>query len=539
MAWNVHPYSLQEQTAWPVSETATLAADDGVLLPANLLVDLMLRWPLSLGRYAFLASASVTEGLVSLTFQAAPSLDDPGFAPLAALAVARPVMAGRQYQLASQAPGVGGWAVLGPAIDGPWPRSWRFSSPRQTLLVPRAAQAYQELPVCSLRGLGAQDGLTGIVRLTVRAPLAVSHESREIDDVVRDCIVLSLEDPADRFPVPGASAGRGVLAAYAGPCGGRPESRTCGDPQPVEFVNSVGPDCLGVLTLQLAGCALAAPIEGGAGAIVDCNLGLNAACVPPQIPSAEGLLPGEYVPANVPPITPTPTPVPEPASASAFAPNIPLPFAECFTLGGDSVLYTAVGLWTLSAEHTDNHRICTPGSETSGSLAPDDAVFVAGSASGRNVLLWAGDAGAVGRRITTDVSFADGPFGARKNGAIVLNYHALPENQAGYGYFSFELDLDKQALRISEYTGLDFRTLVEVDVPGIRTERWYRLTATVLPAGTAVTLEVTAASLEDATVDVALGPFPTSTYLPDEGSIGLGTRQSLARFSMFQVEEVS
>src|SRR5690606_38579741 len=138
----------------------------------------------------------------------------------------------------------------------------RFSSPEQSLILAGLALAYEppSIPYVGKLGLAAQ--LSGLVRLAGGNDIEIVRECREIpaypagpalscDELVtarREVIVFRLADKQ--------TSGRNVLDHYRGPCSNRPESRNCGDPEPIEFIGAVAPDCCGNITIDLLGCAI-------------------------------------------------------------------------------------------------------------------------------------------------------------------------------------------------------------------------------------------------------------------------------------------
>ena len=107
---NQHWYSINEGISYPVDEKATGVDDAGMLIQNNIITDLYLRWPSTLGAYAFISSISVTKNLVSVTFLSSTTTAGDEFKPLAVISVARPVTEGRQYALNAQVDGVNGIA---------------------------------------------------------------------------------------------------------------------------------------------------------------------------------------------------------------------------------------------------------------------------------------------------------------------------------------------------------------------------------------------------------------------------------------------
>lgn len=142
-------YSLNSSRPFPVDDSATSTGDSGERLPENIIVDCNLRFPSTLGNYAYIAGVTVTPTLVTVLILAAASPDAAaGFVPLASVTLPKPFVIQRPYRLTPLAPGVGGWIVFGDGIGENF--VGRFSTPRQGLLTPRCARAVAPLPVQSI-----------------------------------------------------------------------------------------------------------------------------------------------------------------------------------------------------------------------------------------------------------------------------------------------------------------------------------------------------------------------------------------------------
>lgn len=563
---NAHWYNANEGRAYPVDDAATCDDDRGRRLPPDLISDLNLRWPTTLGKYAFVTAVANTAALITVTIQAADSpTATAGFTPLAVVSVRKPVQSGRMVALQPQVPGVAGWIVFGSGTDGE-PYAGRFSTPAQSRLTPRAARPYRPLPVKSLQARNAADRLTGVVTLKASEPLAVAKEERFLDGALRDVIVVRLVDNegAEGFPVPTDAAditgykATSVFQQFAGPCGKRPESNTCGCPSPIEFINAVAPDCNGTITMEFRGCAQVAEVQDIPGIAVACQLGLVDACLAAQIPSSEGLLPSEYDPVNV-PVPPDIPPEPLPPTPSvSYVPNVDLPFVACF-VGGNVELGTAAGSWVWS-EASGPTVACPPqttpvyfpvseslsasasvsvSTSTSMVTVPDGSIESA-SAAGRSVALFDVDASTVYRRATTEALLTQGPVGAKRNAQLVINYRPHTSVGGQYVYYAAEVDYDTQTFRLVRFNGTTFQTVAPASVvaPGIQLDKWYRVTAEVLPGVVAgdVAITVRLESVEDATIDVTLAA-QVSSYQPTTGKFGVGTNRAISRFSYLKIEE--
>lgn len=572
---NTHWYSINEGISYPIDDAALCVGDGDTRLPNNIITDLYLRWPETLGRYAFLASMSVTPTLVSLTIQGCDSLDGPpNFTPLAVLAVTKPIDQGRQYAFKAQAQGVGGWVVFGSGVEEEVPYRGRFSSPRQAFLTARAARAYRVLPVSGMRALQADAPLQGIVLLKANDPLYIAKEEREIDGVLRDAIVVRLLDGAgiDGFPVPEEARQvsgykeQSVFKRFSGPCAGRPESNTCGDPNPIEFINAVGPSCDGTFTLEFKGCAQISKIIEPCGIAIDCGLGLVDACLPAALPDSEGRLPSEYDPVNV-PVPPDIPPPPDPGGESESAIIVGgLPYLDCFTDGEANNFQIKIGLWQMVEDLTDAWKDdCPYESEShscsysysyseSGSVSwpveildcdpfsivlPQHA-YATNTAATRNVAVWEGfDESTLNRRFKTNVRMLQGPAGAKHNAGLVVNYRPHSSIGGQFVYYLAELDYDSQQVKISRFNGTNFQAAASFTIPGIQLDKWYEITVETVPAsGGSVAITARFRSLEDTALDVTLGPLQVNNFLPSSGRAGFGTNRAISRFSYIKVEEI-
>lgn len=560
---NAHWYAQNETRAYPVDDGSTCDDDAGHRLPSDLLADLNLRWPSTLGRYAFVTGVSNTPALVTLTIQAADAPDAAGgFTPLAVVSARKPIQPGRMTALLPQAAGVGGWVVFGSGVDNK-PYRGRFSSPTQSRLTPRAARAYRPLPVRSVQARGAAARLTGVVTLKATEPLAVAKEERVIDGVTRDCIVVRLVDTegVDGFPVPAAAAdvsgykAASVFQQFAGPCAGRPESGTCGCPTPIEYVNAVAPDCTGTITIEFRGCAQVAQIQEVCGIAVACQFGLVDACLPPQLPSSEGLLPSEYTPANVPVPPDIPQPPPPPGTSVSYVPNGELPFVACF-VGGLAELGTANGEWVFSEDNSPT-AVCPPVtigypvseslsastsvSVSTGYLTVPDGSYESGTAATRCVALFNVDETTVYRRATTEVKLTQGPAGAKRNAQLVVNYRPHSSVSGQFVYYAAELDYDAQEFRLLRFNGTAFQVVAPASVaaPGIQLDKWYRIEATVLPGDDAgeVAISVRLTSVTDPGVTDVTISAQTNAYQPQTGKFGIGTNRAVSRFAYLRIDE--
>lgn len=545
---NAHWYSRNESQAYPLDETADCIDTKGVYLPPNILVDLNLRYPEQYGPYPFVSAVTVTPLLVTLAIQATDGYDPPyAFNPLAVLTVRQPAPEGVQLALTPLLPGVGGWAVLGSGCRDK-DHTARLAGPRHGLITRRAARPYRGLPVEGLKRLHAAKLLTGVVRLVGDPPIQVVGEDRDIPGVgTRRVVVFRLAglDATDGFIQPPETIkASNVFREFAGPCAGRPESQTCGDPQPIEFVNNVPPDCDGTVTIEFKGCASPAKL-GDNGIVVDSATSLSRVCVPPFIPAPDGRLPSEYDPYNYipsPPTTPPPTTTPPPEDSIDIIGE--LPFTECFAFDSSGDFVVKSGRWQFAdSESPEKDDFCVwepPPGDSLDSIVdpgPDPVSYEAYDTATRNVAVWEGfDLLSVRRKYVTDVQMS---AGSRANAALVLNYRAHQTTAGLFVYYMVELDFTAQAFRVSRFNGVSAQTVLQQSVPGIALNSWYRLVAEVRPGPSNGTTSITAVLTGiDDPVTVTIGPLVVSNYYPSTGKPGLATDRAVSRFSFLRIEEL-
>jgi len=533
MIRNQHWYNLNEGRCYPIDDKASMMPDDGERLPSNIITDIRLRYPNFLGEFPFISAVAVTPGAVSVTVQAAATMDnsDNSFVPVAVFSVPiQDLEEGRQYQMEAQYPGTYGYITLGSGVQREY--NGRFSSPAQTLLAPKAARVHYGLPVTSMGKLGMSTALTGVVLLRGDAPIEVVKESREIYSVERDVIVIRLVD--DPTSAAAGQAEESVFKQYAGPCGKRVESKTCGVPEPIEFVNAVAPDCNGVLCLDFDGIIVVGRNQDDCGIVLDMPFGASQACLPPYLPDHDGILPYEKDPVNV---TPPPDPEPEIPPDESVSDEIivigELPYCDGF----DG--FVADGFVVMSGEFvfiSDQ----SPNPEC-GEAVSSYAAEGPNSASQRNVAVWEGfDVTTFYRFVETDVKLLQGPAGAKHNGGIVINHREHGSRPDLYVYYLAEIDYDNQEFSLKRWNGTTFQQIVFVSIPGIMLEDWYRIRVSIQPgAGSNVFITAYLEGQDDPTIQATIGPVMTSNYRPEDGYFGFGTNRAIARFSFFHLDESS
>lgn len=521
MIRNNHWYNLNELRPYPVDDIATITDNDGAFLPHNIIADIQLKFPNTAGTYAFLSSVTVTEMLVTVTIQAADSLDgDAGFTPLAVFTQTAPFRTGVQLPLEGQQPGVGGWIVLGSGVQEAY--RGRFSIARQSVLGAKSARAYRPFPVSSLSKVANLSPLTGVVTMIGSSPVEVVGETRDILGEERDVIVVRLVQPANQ---------PNVFEQFAGPCAGRPESETCGDPVPVEFINTVAPDCSGNLNIVFQGCGEISRLVGNCGVVVDCDLGLSQVCNPNNLPDSDGKLPNEYDDACDVPEEP-PGSLPSISSSESSASSISessisvAPGVECTTPYFDDFTDgTADDFTVLNGEFViDPPAFYATEGPTSGSI--------------RNIAVWDCEGGVTTeKKVTVVGKMMPAAAGVKHNMGVIINHRAHATIPGRVEYYLMDYDLDTATFRLLRFNGTIFQNLVSAVVGGIALDELIELEARIVsgPGFGQVSITIELTGIDNAAA-ATLGPVVTNAYLPDDGLFGLHALRANTRFRDFAVD---
>ena len=563
-------YDLNESRPYPLSDEATGVDDLGVRLPSRLIADLHLAFPTTAGQRAMLGAVTVTPTLVTVTILATTSPSSPAsFVPLVVISLVKPVDPHRQYPLEAQFPGAGGWITFGAAVeDAEETYSGRFSLASQSILLPSTVRAYEPLPIPSMSRLGTSTRLTGLITLLGGNDIEVVKECREIPSnppptgkeacdpniaIVREVIVIRLTED-----LPSISQ-RNVFDEYRGPCGGRPESDSCGNPVPIELLASVPPDCCGNIDIRLRGCVVQSEITEEAlvnpateavisvmptcGVVLDCGLGLGEACVTPdRLPDADGTLPNEFQDLCIsessititvgPPDPPDPEEsftVPETSESAAINPA--LPYCNNFD-AVDPDIIVETGDWDyLNIDGGGSNDVWA--TETGGGPAL------------RNVSSWDFDFDTFYKRVSARIQMMPGLTGQRHNGGVMINYQETSPGSGRFSYYLAEVDWDSSAndegfkfFRIAFFDGTTFNTILAVPIPTLGLNKLYEICLTVFanidnPDGAWLYAQVI--GLSDA-IDVSIGPVSRANYVPSVGKFGMITNRAATRFHEFCVE---
>jgi hypothetical protein len=525
---NANWYSEQSTRRYPLADTATGTGDDGARLRDDILVDLHLSFPRSVGKYAYVGGITVTDNLVNVVILAATSptaMSD--FVPLGVVSLVKPVLRFVNYPITPMYRGVGGFIVFGNVEE---PFVGRFSTPQQSLILPRCASPYDEMPVKSFSKGGRDVRLGGIVQLQGGSDITIAREIRTLDFVDRPAIVFRLAS---------ATPGRNVLSEYLGPCDQRPESRNC-DREGIETINGVAPDCHGNIRIRFKHLTArpygdcADEMDSLGGVTLEQSLGLEDVCVDTNKP---GRFVGEDLCVDL-----------ESSSMSAgddmmMFQAFAMPFVGEDEPAGSSLPLDDVMVNLPSLIHF-MPDVAPPLVQIVGDYvletSPDGTACLCQNSSRRNVAVLDDTvlAQRYGVRISTDLGI--GRSGSAANGGLVLNYREPWQTGTGRdSYFIVVLDRLNGRLRLMRWNGVALADVHSVTVKDpIQYDHIYRLTAEVRGFNDQTSLRVSVAGVTQPDWRGVRFSTTTNRYLPAEGRFGLGSDRSVVRYYSVSLEPI-
>ncbi len=570
---NNHWYNLNELRSYPLDDAASCVSTAGEYLPSTILQDLRIRWPDYLGRYAFVSAVSVTPYLVSVLIEATDDLTSGTGSTLIA-GVTTPLAdfeSGQALRLQAFHDNVGGFISFG-NFEG-LTFSGLFSGPASGLIAARAGRAYALPPVTSIRVENASTKLSGIVDITAEEPLKLAKESRVIDGVLYDnVLVIRLTQEISEVDVE-ETVNESVFQQYTGQCGKRVGSRSCGHPTPLETINGVAPDCDGKITLEIRGCATVGKNDETCGVIIDCVTGLTTTCEAPFLPDlSDGRLPGETTTIlQPPPLPPEPPVIEDNIVDDAITTILALPYCDTFDFD-TSLWQTLTGVsWEAILDDSPEEQDCCDNSDgqvgcsESASLSesisdsagysvdkyygltPRDVSNIArsygvtgiSSEANRNFLQFNGDVQTLYRRYTTDLKILTPSGGGSRKAGLFLNYQ-IDSNLSLPVFYHATLDINTNTYGLYFFNGTQDIRLAYGDVPDLRENDWYRISFGLVPSttGTQLNFSLSLRGITDTTLSLDLNTAVSSnSWLPDSGKAGLLTNRSRAYFSYFRIDE--
>lgn len=590
---NLNWYNLQTTRRYPLDDSGAGETDEHNNLPNDILVDAHIRFPATLGQYAYVQAVTISPNLVTVLIGASQNLDDEG-QTIAAVSLPRPITQNANYDIQAFVPGAAGWLTFGPGANEIL-FSGRFASPRKTLLTRRCARAYRPLPIPTIKKVGLNTALTDQVTLLGAAPVEAVYERVIVNGKMVNAITFRLNQNDATFNY-------NPLSKFLSTCGQRPESNTC--PKiPIETINGVSPDCDGNIILRFTnlvgqnftGCGgidVLTPLtlsQVCAGGQLKKRSFYNDLCCPTEVANLaerdaipiESLSVGTIVKVSQPTVVywkvasivdgaatwqettevdaicgwPDPTEMITTTTPTLLAmqdyPCVPLPVCVDFCSCDPSppLFETRRGLF--SPINTQAPFGCAPcGENVLDGLEPDATAEAVTRLTSRNTYASVDGSGpnvATFKNCATDwaynkriaAQFKIGPDGLERNGGIVINYyHDTTTVPAQVKYLVALLDVSRNELRLLRYVNDAFVEEARAAFP-VKTKRWYELIVTPIYNGTGVTLNIVVNTLtgaQDQSVELTTA-LTLDKYGTPTGAFGLYSHRSITYFNRFIINE--
>lgn len=544
-------YAANSVRRYPIDETALCIADDGAELPNNIIVDVALTAPKSIGTSLFIGGITITDTLVTaiiLSSNVLPlaegSQPTEETQPVAAISILKSDLSlYRNYVVTPLTDGVGGWIVFGEGSQ----RNFvgRFGSAYQTAIYPRCISLYDDLPVKSLRKVTGQDELTGVVNLAAGNDITIRSDTVLVDGLLRTIGIIELNKVA---------TDENVFEKYIGPCGKRPESRSC-DRSAIQFLGGARPDCSGNIDVTFEFATVYPFPENKGGLAVSIPTGLADICAGvTRLPDTEGNLPGVgQGGVFFPPEVSLPSlPSVEVSVQSDSLSCLVFPVYENFALGYDTNRFMTMHGDFVIRDYDDAPLIVEPSRtmppENDGYAYPSDVVVgsaISNDVGQRNVAVFPDCNILQGNyRVATDTRVTS--YLGRYNTGLILNY-----NPANDYYVHVMLDLASQAITYrlcapggcstpQTATTIDYpASLVGIDDPAF-VHIWYRIEALFLedePLKPIIRVKRLTEAVPDLDVSVEIDLTPWAAFVPN-GWYGFGSDRCVAYFANFWMEKL-
>lgn len=265
-------YDLALNNEYPFDDSSSLIDSSGRRLPEGLLCDLSCVIDSTIANRIFCSAVTKSGNFCSIVFSADNEAQTAlGFISFDLTRQDVYFLEGisPQRRLTALVPGFSGSIVVGEQWSQIPDGVWRFATADDSLVAARCCFPVRLPSRQTIVTNSGSRALAGVVDISPEGDLIATVATRRLAGQDRQAIVFSLRPDSN------------LLARYAGPNQARPESRSCGDPQPVETINNVAPDCCGRIYIELRGCAQPIPISNFCGVVLDCPLTLSEICPTP------------------------------------------------------------------------------------------------------------------------------------------------------------------------------------------------------------------------------------------------------------------
>lgn len=476
---NQNWYDLQAGRRYPLDDRSTGIDDAGNPIRDDIIVDCHIRFPETYGKCAFISGITVTGNIVAVVISARDTLDNGDIQTIAAISVAKPITTNTNYPVQGIVAGAAGWMAFGPGVAENF--SARYTTPIQSLLAPRNARPYRQLPVRTLGKYGVSDPLQNVINISAQPPLTAEYEQVTIGGKVANAIVLSLRGGTQNLDYE-------PLQYFLGPCGARPESGTC-PKQPILTINGVAPDCSGNINLDFIDGINGFPFLGCGGIAINTDISLTNLCAtdPPAVSGNDECAPSSSSSSGSGGAGSNSSSSSSSFVISSSASPSSSSSETCLTLPLCKLLTSTVGMTTRAGEFYAE-TLNAPGECVAG-LPPTNStsrvVLRSGAITGTNVLTLDNCASdwAINHRVSAVMRISGG---IKHISGVVLNY--LTPQQVGASnprYLVAALNLDAAAFQLLRFNGSTFVTEFSADMETYEfnydPSAWYVVSITAMP----------------------------------------------------------
>lgn len=582
---NLNWYNLQATRRYPIDDTANGESSDNQSLPNDIIVDAHIRFPNSLGNFAYVQGVTISAGIATVLIGVSESFNSEG-ATIGAVSAPQPVMPGVHYPIASTTGGVAGWLVFGAGAQTSF--SGRFLAPKNSLIAARCARGYRPLPIVDIGKKSLSTALSGIVKIVGESPVEIITRSVSIEDQNVNAFVFRLNQSDNTLRY-------NPLSYFLGPCGQRPESGTCLK-EPIETINGVAPDCAGNIAVEFEN--LSAVNFGDCGGF-DILTPLTLAqicdgsnykppvfykdlCCPAEVETVadrdalplNSLKVGAIVKTLLPsakywivktisesgatweetteidaicgwpdPTTAIPTVVLD-ISAVQDYPTLAIPVCVDFCSCGLSPIFD-VRRGVFQIERTTAPFGCAPCGEAQIETENSDPrqlanknTYATVDSSGLNLATLKNSASdwAYGKKITAQFKISSA--GLDRNGGVIINYRHERNNAAPQiKYLAAVLDISRGQLRLLRYTNDSFVVEAQESL-NVKTNVWYNVAVTTVFNGNNIGLIVSAAETINPENGVTISTnLSLEQYGSPIGAAGLYANRSFTYFNKLTITD--
>lgn len=192
---------------YPLDSMASCIDDTGRYLLDDIITDINISYPRSLGDYCHVSAVNVTKNLVSVLISV-------GTMPIAACCVSRPTDIDRYYTLDALYAGVAGVIAFGlDSIDTVG--KWKFTNGENSRILPTCCTVYDPPTVLSLCRTNDASPMTGDILFTANNDIELATHKVLVDNKYVNAIFIGLKLDKD------------VLKKYITPCEIVTEADTC------------------------------------------------------------------------------------------------------------------------------------------------------------------------------------------------------------------------------------------------------------------------------------------------------------------------